>query len=84
MESKVKTKKEIEAETPFINRDNCPQELIKWWQRDKVAERQTLRLIIRAELKPMLPFMKTVNTHSILLVVLAAASIAQIIIVIVK
>ena len=75
----MKTKNQIEAETPLINKDNCPQELIKWWRRDKIAERQMLRLIIREELEPVIPFMKTVNRLSIFIVILAAMSITQII-----
>ena len=75
MEAKIATKKtkaEIENDFPIIHPKDCPRELMKWIAKRDVANMQTIRLLIRDELRPIRRFMRMAVANRIWLVILSA------------
>lgn len=67
-----KTKKEIEAEEPFIHPKDCPGAIIAWITKRDKENLETWRNMMREELKPIRRFMRMAVTNRIWLVILSA------------
>lgn len=65
-----KTKKQIEAEIPIIHPENCPGEVISYFNKRMKADHVAVREIIREELQPMSNWMRITSENRIWLWVL--------------
>lgn len=74
-ENTKKTKKQIEAEVPFIKPEECPGKLIQYFNKKRKADNLALREIIREELEPVHKFALMASGNRIWLVILSAVMV---------
>ena len=69
----------MEEQAPIFDPKNDWDNISKWIKKDDAARTQLMRIAIREELKPVVPFMNRVGRLEIVLVVLGVLDIGTLI-----